>query len=178
VTADRVFAKDDRDWLDRPIAAAYGPIDWFTFPRAVFLIQPDHSPPTRPIHELSVGAILRGDLKDEADLRLEVPRNPRVYNAAPAGLAVCRLQGGERVRLWNLHRDHALLEADLPADPPRLFIEPRGVARRELSPLLQTVLLEPDENRVTLTWAGSMPVAVVYPPELTETMPHSVVWRR
>jgi hypothetical protein len=178
VTATRIFARDDRDWLDRPVASCYGPIDWFTFPRAAFLIPPDFSPPSRPIHELSVGAILHGDLKEELDLLSGPPKNPRVYNAAPAGLAVCRLTGGERVKLWNLHRREALFEFDLPGDTPKLVLQPPGVAARTLAPLLQTVLIEPDEDRVTLTWAGVMEVAVPYPPEMTATMTHSAVWDR
>ncbi len=178
LTAERVFARDDRDWLDRPVAACYGPIDAFTFPRAAFLIPPDFSPPQRPVHELGSGAILRGDLEKELDLTSGPPTDPRVYNCAPAGLAVCRLTGRERMKLWNLHRDQALFECDLPDDEPTLVLQPPGIATRTLQPRLQMVLIEPDEERVTLTWAGSMPVAMVYPPELTRTMPHQVVWSR
>jgi len=178
VTAERIFASDDRDWLDRPVAACYGPIDWFTFPRAVFLLPPDFSPPTRPVHELSVGAILHDELTNELNLDDGPPKNPRVYNAAPAGLAVCRLTGRERVKLWNLHRKEALFEFDLPGDTPELVLQPPGIEARMLDPLLQTVLIEPDEDRVTLTWAGVMQVAMPYPPEMVATMAHGAVWSR
>jgi hypothetical protein len=175
VAPERLLARDTLDWIDRPVAACYEPIDWFTFPRAMFLLPPDFHPPTRPVHELASGALLSDDLR-ERDL-FAAP-DGRAYNCAPAGLAVCRLDGTERVSLWNLHAQHELLEFDLPDDRPRFILEPPGVAPRELRPLLQTVLIEPDEERVTLTWAGMLEVAMPYPDEMTRTMRHSVAWSR
>lgn len=176
ITPDRLLSATTKDWIDRPVAACYEPIDLFTFPRAVFLIRPAFNPPARPVHELGTGAVLRADLDKPFDLRTFGDR--RAYNSAPAGLAVCRLQGAERVSLWNLHARHELLEFDLPDDRPTLVLEPPGVAPRELQPLLQTVLIEPDLDRVTLTWAGVLPVAMPYPEEMTASMRHAVVWKR
>jgi hypothetical protein len=176
VTPDRLLSVTTNDWIDRPVAACYEPIDVFTFPRAAFFIRPAFDPPARPVHEVSVGAVLREDLEKKLDLCNLT--NPRMYNAAPAGLAVCRLEGAERVSLWNMHARHELLELDLPDDRPRLLIEPPGVAPRELRPLLQTVLVEPDADRVTLTWAGVLPVAMPYPEEMVASMRHGVVWSR
>ena len=45
-----------------------------------------------------------------------------------------------------------------------------GAGSRELSPLLQTVLIEPDDERVTLTWTATLAVAAPYPEEMTRTM--------
>ena len=176
VTPDRLLSATTMDWIDRPVAACYEPIDVFTFPRAAFLIRPAFDPPSRPVHELGTGAVFPQDLAKKFDLRTLGDR--RVFNSAPAGLAVCRLDGGERVSLWNLHARYELLEFDLPDDRPRLVIEPPGVAPRELAPLLQTVLIEPDLDRVTLTWAGVLPVAMPYPEEMTASMSHAAVWRR
>ena len=176
VTPDRLLSATRTDWIDRPIAACYEPIDVFTFPRAAFLLRPAFDSPQRPVHELSVGAVLREDLEKKLD-----PRNfmsPRMYNAAPAGLAVCRLGGAERVSLWNMHAKHEVLEFELPDDRPRLLIEPPRVTARELAPLLQNVLIEPDQDRVTLTWTGVLPVAMPYPDEMVAVMRHGVVWSR
>ena len=176
VTPDRLLSATTGDWIDRPVAACYEPIDLFTFPRAAFFILPAFDPPQRPVHELSVGAVLREDLEKKLNLRNLT--SPRMFNAAPAGLAVCRLEGAERVSLWNMHAKHEVLELDLPDDRPRLLIEPPGVTARELSPLLQTVLIEPDQDRVTLTWTGVLPVAMPYPDEMVAVMRHGVVWSR
>src|SRR5262249_23495845 len=140
----------------------------FTFPRAAFCIKPAYDTPTRPVHELSTGAVLPEDLARSFDPKL--PTHPRVYNMAPSGLAVCRLRGNERVRLWNLHREHAVLEFDLPDDEPRLSIDVPGVGARKLEPRLGTVRIQPDLDRVVLTWSGFIEVATVYPEELLATM--------
>lgn len=176
ITPDRLFSATTTDWIDRPVAACYEPIDVFTFPRATFLIRPAFDAPTHPVHELGTGAVFREDLEKKFDLRALGDR--RAFNCAPAGLAVCRLEGAERMSLWNLHPRHEVLDFDLPDDRPRLVIEPPGVAPRELSPLLQTVLVEPDMDRVTLTWAGVLEVAMPYPHEMTRAMKHNVFWSR
>lgn len=176
VTAERLLSKNTYDWIDRPVAACYEAIDWFTFPRAAFLIPPAYDAPTRPIHELSSGAVLPEDLT--RPFELQGPRDPRVCNRAPAGLAVCRLTGRERVKLTNLHREHAHLEFDLPDDTPKFTLDLPGVGERKLEPILSTVSIEPDADRVVLTWAASLRVAMPYPEEMTKAMRRVVRWER
>jgi hypothetical protein len=173
VLVGRLMTADWLDWLDLPVPAGYGPLDPITFPRSAFAFPRLSNAPARPVRELALGGLLPADLC-ERDL-LAAP-DARMHNGAPPGLAVCRLEGGERVSLWNLHRAHALLEFDLPTAPRRLLLEPPGVAARELSPRLGTVLIEPDRDLVTLTWAGSLEVAAPYPVEKMEAMRHACVW--
>lgn len=175
VTPDRLLARDAYDWIDRPAAACYLPADVLTFPRAAFFILPHYDAPTRGIYELSIGALSRDDLVSRS---LFSPRDPRLFNAAPAGLGGCRLEGAERLKLWNLHPRQESFECDLPADRPRFLIEPPGCPARDLESLLQTVLIEPDEDRMTLTWAARMPTAVEFPEEALERVRHAVVWSR
>jgi hypothetical protein len=174
VTADRLLSHDDEDWIDLPVAACYGPIDCFTFPRSLFFVAPEFREPRRPVHEIALGALLPEDLALRPTM--DAAPDPRVYNAAPAGLAVCRLRGGERVKLWNLHPRHELLELDLPGEEPRLVVELPGVGSREPAPFLHTVLIEPDDDRVTLAWAGWLEVAMPYPEEMTRALRRAAVW--
>jgi hypothetical protein len=176
VTPDRILSATTIDWIDRPVAACYEMIDVLTFPRAAFFIRPAFDPPTRPVHELGTGAVLAEDLTRPFDMRSR--RNPRVYNAAPAGLAVCRLRGDEHVRLWNVHRELSLLEFNLPDDPPRLSLDVPGVGERKLTAALTTVRIEPDADRVVLTWAAAFRVLAQYPDEMTRSMRRAVIWQR
>lgn len=176
VRADRMIIQDYSSWIDCPVAAGFGPIDLFTFPRALFFMPAEHNRPSRPVHEVTSGALTPADLA-RADDFVGQP-HPRSFNCAVAGLATHRLYGAEHVQLWNMHPERERLEFDLPGDRPRMIVEPPGVQARELSPLLQTVLIEPDLDRVTLTWAGALEVASPYPEEMTARMRHAVIWNR
>jgi hypothetical protein len=174
VEPHRLLAEDALDWVDRPTSASYGPLELTQFPRCMFhLLRPDWRPPARMIRELALGALDPGDL---ADRPLRDPVSPRAFNCGPPGLSGVRLRGDERVSLRNLHPRHEILEFDLPGERPRLLVEPPSTRVFELEAKLATVLLEPDEDRVTLTWAGSMPVAAVFPEEMCKEMRHGVLW--
>jgi hypothetical protein len=176
VEPQRLLADDALDWIDRPAAAAYCAIDELTFPRCVFyLLRPDWRAPKRPVYEVRMGMLQERDLHDRP---IEQPPDPRIFNHAPAGLAMRLLRGAERVSLWNLHPEHELLEFDLPAERPRLLVEPPGTRTFELEAQLKTVLVQPDENLVTLTWAGAMDVAAVYPAAMCREMRHAAAWER
>jgi len=174
VTADRLISADVDDWIDLPVAAGYGPIDHFTFPRAMFLLPPTFREPRRAVHEVALGGLLRDDLGRGPCMFTAA--DPRLHNSAPAGLAVCRLHGGERVKLWNLHPRLDLCEFDLPGEQPRLIVELPGVGSRELTPALHTLIIEPDQDRVTLAWVGSLEVAAPYPEALTREMRRAAIW--
>jgi hypothetical protein len=176
VTPERLLIADVLDWMDLPVAACFEPIDAFTFPRTLFMLPHAANPPKRPLYELSAGALLKADLEDTR--LMKVPPNPRLYNCAPAGLAVCRLSGGERVELSNLHPKHATLEFELPAQRPRLLLEPPGCPPEEMSALLQTVFIEPEEERVTLTWSGKIETAAPFPREMASAIRHAVTFGR
>ena len=176
VRPDRMLVSDDLDWIDCPVAACFEPIDEFTFPRALFFLPAEFNKPSRPIHEVTTGVLTEADLARME--KYDGTIHPRAMCCAPAGLATHRLYGGERVQLWNLHSRRELLEFDLAGDRPRLVVEPPGVAPREMEPLLQTVEIEPEHDRVTLTWMGAIEVAAVYPRDMTKGMRHGVVWSR
>ena len=171
---ERMLIADPLDWMDLPVASCFEPLDAITFPRSMFLVPHAANPPKRPVHELLSGALMQADLDDTRFPKL--PPNPRLYQCAPAGLAVCRLHGGERLKLLNLHPKHELWEVDLPAEKPQILMEPKGCGVSELSPLLQTVSVEPAEERVTLTWAATLETAAPFSKEALEGVRHAVTF--
>lgn len=174
VTPERMFAPAAGAWLDLPMAACFEPIDWGTFPRSAFGPAVPAEVPVRPVAEVRMGACSQADAVRRGVRSLD----PRIFNCAPAGLARVRLHGGERVVLWHLHRSAARVEFDVPRERPRLYLKPQGCRAYELAPQLQTVLIEPDEDRVTLTWSGTLEVAAPYPEEMCKTMERAVRWER
>lgn len=174
VTPDRILTTGSLDWMDRPSAACYDVIDILTFPRAAFLLPPDSDPPARPIREVATGHLTIDEARPEPNPTF--PKGPRVYNAAPAGLAHMRLQGRERVRLTGLHPKQHSVELELPGVRPRLFIEPPNVARRELQTSLASVIIEAEEDRVSLIWCGALRVAAPYPDDQKANVRHEAIF--
>ncbi len=80
--------------------------------------------------------------------------------------------------LWNLHPAHEVWELTLPGDSPRLLLQPPGCDAAELPARLQTVHVEPDEDRVTLTWTGTLAVAAPFPEDMCDTMRKAARWAR
>lgn len=173
VAVTRLLADRFGDWIDRPIPAAYAPIDGFTFPRILHNgIGVFWSKRERPVREVVLGAL------DQSALTVDRTAAPdvRACNAASPGLATALLRGDEKVSLWNLHRRYEHLELSLPGEVPRMLVEPPNTKTFELEPKLATVHIEPDEDRITLTWAGSMAVGGIYSPEICAAMRRAVTW--
>lgn len=160
-------------WGACPVAAGYGPIDPFTFPRAAFLLPPQRKPGGRQLHEVAVGALGAADLEDRP---FDAAPNTRLYNCAATGLGLHRLNGGERVKMWNLHPESSLVEFALPVERPTLLLQPPGCPVIVIEAQLSTVELAPDDDTVTLTWAGSTPVAAPFPEDITRAMQHAARW--
>jgi hypothetical protein len=82
--------------------------------------------------------------------------DPRFDNAAPPDLAFDRfLVGGEPMKLHGVC-DDALLELSVPGARPRIEVAIAG--DRELPEArLETILIEPDERRLCLTWRAALP---------------------
>lgn len=173
VTPDRLLAKGPFDWLDRPTAACYSPLDIFTFPRAALLVSPAFDPPARPIREIQIGALREMDLGGQ-DLR-KPSLDLRAAQCAPPGLSMS-VTARTRVSLWHLWPGREMVEIDLPPEVPQLILEPQGCAPVELKPLLKTILFDIDEERIVLTWSGSMEVAAPYPGEMCASMRRAVRW--
>jgi hypothetical protein len=175
VRPDRLLARTPLDWVDRPVAACYQPVDWLWVPRASFLLEVEHEPPARLPHEVVRGVLGRGDV---AGRPFGAPPDPRIAQCAPVGLCGARLRGDEPVRLTGLHPSREVVDFHLPGERPRLWIEPPGCGACELEPFLAGVHLAPDEERVTLTWAASLEVAAEYPDDLCLSMRRAVRWCR
>ncbi len=83
--------------------------------------------------------------------------DPRFYSSASPGLATGdHLSGAEQVFVEGAARQGRLLFT-LPGISPRVQIR-RGGAEDELPMRLDTVIVEPDDEKLVLVWRGSLPV--------------------
>ena len=158
LTPERLLLPAPTAWIDAPIPGLLGWVHHSWFPRLVRYVgrMLDHDPPERGLREASFadGDDLELDLEPAAEPRV----SPRALQGASAGLAVERLRGDELVVLEHLHPRRPHIELSLPAERPSFRLRPTNVASLSPPAILQTVRLEPDRERLSLTWVGAVPL--------------------
>lgn len=85
------------------------------------------------------------------------------FNAAPPDQQTGALRANERIVLENLHQEHARLVTSLPGVHPRATVERSSGAREEIALRADTLWIDTDRGRCTLTWRGQ--VALGHPRE-------------
>lgn len=83
--------------------------------------------------------------------------NPAYYQAAPADQQINYLTGGEVVELVNLTPQGRTVFRLPKKDIPVVFFKKKG-GKEEKQAVADTILLEPDLNRMTITWRTYLPL--------------------
>jgi uncharacterized protein YjbI with pentapeptide repeats len=128
---------------DRPLPAGLGP---------VFLGSPSRRDQAGTYDEEWVEKQFPAIAKDAS---------PDIFQMARGGqrLAAGYFRGGERVTVWNMHPEHAVLEGTVPDLVARAFVRRRGVA--EIEPVkmhLETLHLFPDAAAMVVLFRGVVAV--------------------
>jgi hypothetical protein len=174
LTADRVVLGDPDRWPILPLPQATEWMHYEWFPRVAFLgLIPDHDPSVGPPAEIRRGFAPEG-LMDLAPPWQKV--DPLACNGASVGLRLPHLGGGEAIGLEHVHPRRARFAFHLPPERPGIWTDGRGGALTPTDPVIHTVLLEPDEDRLSIVWRGAAPALRPYLPEELESMPLRVQW--
>jgi hypothetical protein len=166
--ATRFFVRKPKAWIDAPLPGGLGWMAYPWYPRGLRMVGPflDHDEPQRPIRETTFA--------DGVDLR-SPPRKgqslPRAIQGAVPGLAVERLRGDELVILCGLDRDTDELRFQLPGEIPNIDLRPPGTAHKfHPTPVLQTIRIDTDLRRVSVTFCGAIRlVGPMTPNQVAET---------
>lgn len=174
---ERFFVPGPLAWIDAPIPGALGWLHHAWYPRMFRYAGPllPYDPPARPIREIALG---EGD--DLAALQPLEPGaiHPRALQGAAPGLSRARLRGDEPVILQHLHPTIADLHFALPGEAPHFTLRPPDVKAFQPKATLQTVRIEPDSGRISLTWCGTVPVASRVDEDFLDECELEVTWAR
>lgn len=173
LTPERRRAGRSFDWTSMPSPAGLGWLGILWFPRCVFFGIVPAVPSARSAPEVASGWVDGEILSRGAHFRAQDPRH--ACGASP-GLSVPHLNGGERIRLENLSPGARKVELELPRPPRQMRIDGRGGRLVDVSPVLNTVLIEPESSRITVVWRGSGAALRPYDDEELERMPFEVKW--
>lgn len=160
------------------------PLPWFLgwthlaeFPRIAFAgsMHPCH-PNLGPLPEVKRGFVP----PDFPRLgKIEEVYSPRFWNGASLGLALgpfARDVDSIEFVLQNLHPREPRLSFRLPPGQPRIWTGSWDRTLKETRPKIHHVVIEPDEDRVSVVWAGKSPAPRPYMAEELMMMPLRVEW--
>jgi hypothetical protein len=171
----RLVAGNARRWPLQPLPASFGWVRYAWFPRIADLgFVPDYDPAV--------------DLEQAPEVRLGLGkvdlwkrRSPteqptlRGANGATLALRVPYLTGTEEVETLSLHPRNARWRFRLPQERPRMWVDGRKGNLIETKPVIHTLVLEPDLDRLTVVWRGCAPALRPYREEIAQ-MPFRVDW--
>lgn len=103
--------------------------------------------------------------------------SPLVSQTAPVGFRARAVDPSATIRVLNLHPRESWWQFKLPGDRPRAYVRWPGQAAAEVQPQIRTLLIEPDEERVTLLWVGELLLKAPFPMAHVNDTEHAVRWR-
>jgi hypothetical protein len=174
VTPQRLEVGSRLRWPRMPLPWATGwvPADWF--PRIVGLgLLPLYERMAEPFPEVQRGFIADSVLRP-AQYDLADPFH--LTCGASLDMQLPYLRGGEPVRLGSLHPAQADWSFRLPSERPAIWTDGRNGTLNPTEPVIHTVVIEPDEERVSVVWRGSAPALRPYMDAELTTMPFRVDW--
>ncbi|EDM77497.1 hypothetical protein PPSIR1_24974 [Plesiocystis pacifica SIR-1] len=180
LTPERLVVGDMWHWPLQPLPASFDWLDHGTFPRLGWFgdcpdwEDVDLAPSIDAFPELRFGHAER-ELFDPDNTPAE-SFDRRALNGASLGMRVAQLRGDELLTLTNLHPSLPQWLLQLPGERPKLWVDDRQGSVRELEAKLSSVLIEPDEQRLTLVWYGWTPARRPYLEHELIKMPYLVEW--
>lgn len=157
---DRPAAVDPRHWHSMPLPCS---LDWqgpLTFPRCLYfgLNAWFPAPDINALAEVRRGRLTPQGLPSSDALLAD----PRYHQEAQPGMTLPCVSGGEEVVLLGMHPSKLRVELRLP-EPPRIAI---GVDRdqEDLEVRAQTLVLRPDLETFSITWAARRPLPRAFLP--------------
>ncbi len=166
----RCFAGSPSNWWTMPLPASFEPTFFGTFPRCLFLgAEPTH---VAPLDE-RLPEVRRGFL-NPALINHEGPDAFRMfYQEASSGMILPNARAGTPGGITGMSLDAPTFHFEVPPTP-RVDITYDGV-RTEVQALLSKLVIFPNENRMTATYAAILkPLSRVLVPGVSVDIPLSV----
>ncbi|MDC0673001.1 DUF2169 family type VI secretion system accessory protein [Nannocystis radixulma] len=175
LTPERLVCDWLENWHRMPLPHAGGWVQYNWYPRVGFtglvpIVEQFDEPPLEVERGLVPELLADGTGRTTFEFRYELACG------APLGLQLPHLRGGEPVELHAVHPRRPRWAFTVPP-APRLATDGREGRLNPTEPVLHTMVLEPDSDRLTVVWRGCAAAKRPYAPRELETMPLRVDWR-
>ena len=173
LTPARLPVGDPLEWPKMPLPQSTGWMNYDCFPRRAYV---GFAIPGK-LKSKSIAEVERGYYPDNLlDSNKTFADTQLVAQGASPGLQFPHFRGGETIVLDNLHPKQARFTVTLPMGVPRIWVDGRKGTLKETEPVIHTVVIEPDLDRVTILWRGSATALRPYLPAELAKMPFKVEW--
>lgn len=173
LTPENFLCPDLWSWPQMPLPAPVGVVSYEWFPRSAYvrMVRPYHGHITKFSEVEKEGAP-----QEIRDPMMECPAIPQHFaSGAPVQLQHARLLGGEQITTWGIGTG-GNLAFRVPA-PPEMWVDGRNGSLKPAEVVLHTMIIDIDQEEVTLVWRGSTSALRPYLPEELEKMPLKVQWK-
>ncbi len=172
ITPANIIVGDPKNWVNMPLSYA---TDWVSpvwFPRMAYLGLLDFSDyHFGKLKEFSQNWV-------EEDVFENKPAgqgfNFRFCNGAHYGLQFERRSIPADIKLINIHPIDREFSIKVPEVTPRIWVDGRNGTLLETKPLINSIVVEPEENRLSLIWSGTGKALRPYLEQELKTMPFKV----
>ena len=178
LTPNSLICKSPHNWHRMPVPVC---TDWVSpgwFPRIGYYGLYDLPPALdENIYEIKNGWADLNVLQSKFRIK-EAQFNFRFCNGASLGLQTNYLQGGEQCRLTNIHPNKKEFVFQLPKEQPQIKVDGRNGKLLKTAPNMHSVIIEPDQKKLSIVWCGSATAIRPYFEEELKMMPFEVKWRK
>jgi Uncharacterized protein conserved in bacteria (DUF2169) len=156
LTPERLAVGRPDWWPAGPVPACFGWHAYNYFPRMAMLALVPRFDAARfapaSFAEVRAGALRQASVMQQAEPadRLDVA----AAQQSALGMRAEQVMPGSPVELTALHQTEPVWSFAIPVEVPRMAVEISGKTSIELAPRIRTVLLEPDRERLVVTWVG------------------------
>jgi hypothetical protein len=174
LTPERLCSGAPERWAAMPLPWTTGWMHLNCFPRSAFFGGiPEIDPATLPLAEIRRGLSPRdlirpGSTFDQFDIR--------AANGGSLGLQLPYVTPDTEIFLLGFHVGAHELRVRLPKDQPRIWIDGRNGKLAETRPVIHSIVIEPDQARLSVLWRGSEAALRPYAPDELASMPFKVLW--
>jgi hypothetical protein len=100
----------------------------------------------------------------------------RGLQCSAPGLRWATVPAGVEIELRGMHPRQSSWGFRLEVRAPKLYVRVGKQKPAALVPAIKTMVIEPDQDRVTLLWVGEAPLDLPFTPADLETLQHAVTW--
>lgn len=175
LTPERLVVGAIENWIKMPLPQAADWFDYIWFPRASYVgyiahFEPENFQPAEVERGLAPKFVTRERQQPDTEASF------RLTAGASLGLQIPYVPDGETVILKNMHPSKTIFTVRLPGIGPTLFTDGRNGKMNSTVPVIHTIVIYPDDRKLTVLWRGAAQALRPYAPEELKKMPFSVDW--